>query len=295
MAVDVQRLAESALQEDLGTETISSASDLTTAFLVDPGVTASARIIARQKGVVAGLEVARAVFHCLDPAVEMDAAVADGAEVMPDQLIMHLSGSAAALLTGERTALNFLQRLSGIATVTRAFVDRVAGTGARVTDTRKTTPGLRSLEKRAVLCGGGVSHRTGLYDAVLIKENHAAMVGGVAAAFEKARRVAVASGHGDVRLMVEAETVQEVQLLMAAEVRPHRILLDNMPLEEMREAVRVARDADPTVEVEATGGITLETVRAIAETGVDVISIGALTHSAPALDLSLLFAGSADG
>ena len=171
----------------------------------------------------------------------------------------------------------------------------MAGTGARITDTRKTTPGLRSLEKRAVLCGGGVSHRRGLYDAVLIKENHAAMVGGVAAALEKARRGAAASGHGDVRVMVEAETLQQVQLLMAAQFRPDRILLDNMPLEEMREAVRVARNADPAVEIEATGGIALETVRTIAETGVDVISIGALTHSAPALDLSLLFAGSVDG
>jgi nicotinate-nucleotide pyrophosphorylase (carboxylating) len=248
-------------------------------------------VFSRQAGVIAGTEVARAVFRHLDHRTEVHVVRGDGDQVEPGQDLMRLSGPAVSLVAGERTALNFLQHLSGVATLTRTYVEAVAGTAARITDTRKTTPGLRALEKHAVRCGGGVSHRMGLYDAVLIKENHAAMAGGVVAATRRAREGARQSGQPDLRVMVEAESVEEVRQLVSepADLRPDRILLDNMEMDDLRACVSVARQVAPTVELEATGGVSLDTVRGIAETGVDLISIGALTHSAPALDLSLLF------
>ena len=287
----IEAAVELALQEDLGTCHLSASADLTTAFVVGEAGTAWARILARAPGTVAGVEVAEAAFRRIDARVRMERLSQDGARVEADQDILRLSGPAGAILAAERTALNFLQRLSGVATLTRAFVDAVAGTGARITDTRKTTPGLRRLEKHAVRCGGGVNHRMGLYDAVLIKENHAAAAGGVAAAVEKARRAAGDRGRPEVRVMVEAETADEVRSLVEAPAaaRPDRILLDNMGLDQLRECVALARAAAPDIELEATGNVELATVRSVAETGVDVISIGALTHSAPALDISLLF------
>ena len=191
------------------------------------------------------------------------------------------------LLAGERTALNFLQRLCGVATLTRRYVDAIAGTRARITDTRKTTPGFRLLEKYAVVQGGGVNHRMGLYDALLIKENHAASVGGVDAAIDQARQTAAHQGKTRIPIFVEAETLDEVHSLIPH--APNRIMFDNMPLEQMREGVHLIRQANPEIDIEATGGVTLDNVRQVAETGVDLISIGTLTHSAPALDLSMLF------
>ncbi len=278
----IQALVEQALAEDLNSNTDPIAADLTTARIVPKGALARATIIARQAGVIAGLDLARAVFHHLDPTVAFEAHVAEGDAVATDDLIALLQGPATALLVGERTALNFLQHLSGVATLTHTYVTAIAGTKARITDTRKTTPGLRQHEKRAVTLGGGVNHRFGLYDAVLIKENHAATVGGVGQAVHLARQTGDA-----IPVFVEARNLDEVHAVLPA--RPNRILLDNMPPEIMRQAVDLIRQADSDTTIEATGGITLDNVRQAAETGVDFISIGALTHSAPAMDLSMLF------
>jgi nicotinate-nucleotide pyrophosphorylase (carboxylating) len=196
-------------------------------------------------------------------------------------VLAEISGAAASILAGERVALNFLGRLSGVATLTARYVQAVEATGARILDTRKTTPGLRALEKAAVRAGGGVSHRSGLYDAILVKENHAALAGGVGEATRRA--LEAARGRGDVTVEVECATHAEVEAAVAAGVP--RILLDNMSLDELREAVALVGGR---AELEASGGITLDGVRAVAETGVDYISVGALTHSAPALDVSLL-------
>ena len=281
-------IVEQALREDLGGE-LGISRDLTTAALVNPAESAAATIHSRQKGVVAGLDLARIVFAVLDRQVLCDGGgVEDGSGVTEGETILRLRGPAAAILTGERTTLNFLQHLSGIATLTRAYVEAVAHTPARITDTRKTTPGLRMLEKYAVRCGGGVSHRIGLADAVLIKENHAALTGGVAQAASHVRRSAPSNGSVDV--MVEATGRADVEELLhlPPDTQPDRILLDNMSAAEMTAAVSAIRAHGKSIAVEATGGITLANVRTVAETGVDLISVGALTHSAPALDISLL-------
>lgn len=277
-------IVELALREDLGPE----GSDLTASWIVPAQTQASATILARRPGVLAGLQVAVAVFGRVSSQISCAPRVEDGAALQPGQVLLELAGPARAILTGERTALNFLQRLSGVATLTRSFVEAVAGTSARITDTRKTTPGLRVLEKHAVLLGGGVNHRFGLYDAVLIKENHAAAVGGVGPALRLAHLGAREQGR-QVRLMAEARDLDEVR--SAAAAHPDRILLDNMGLEDLRLCVHFLRREAPQVEIEATGDVNLDNVRQVAETGVDFISIGALTHSAPALNLSLLFAG----
>jgi nicotinate-nucleotide pyrophosphorylase (carboxylating) len=277
-------IVDLALREDLGPEGI----DLTASWVVPAQAQASAAILARRPGVLAGLGAALAVFGRVSPQIRCDAKAEDGAPLAPGQVLLELAGPARAILTAERTALNFLQRLSGVATLTRTFVEAVAGTRARITDTRKTTPGLRALEKHAVLMGGGVNHRLGLYDAVLIKENHAVAAGGVGAALRLARQAAREQGR-QARLMAEARNLDEVRSAAAADL--DRILLDNMGLEELRQAVHFLRREAPHVEIEATGDVNLGNVRQVAETGVDFISIGALTHSAPALNLSLLFAG----
>jgi nicotinate-nucleotide pyrophosphorylase (carboxylating) len=261
-----------ALAEDLG------AGDLTTRAVVPEGARVRARIEQRAPGVVAGLRVARAVFERVDPSLSFEALASDG-EWRDPGVLAELGGAAASVLAGERVALNFLGRLSGVATLTARYVQAVEGTGTRILDTRKTTPGLRELEKEAVRAGGGVSHRSGLYDAILVKENHAALAGGVGAA---ARRALEAAPDG-VPVEVECATLEEVEAALAAGVA--RILLDNMTPEELRGAVAMTAGR---AELEASGGITLDTVRAVAETGVDFISVGALTHSAPALDVSLL-------
>ena len=272
LAEDVQELVDRALAEDLG------AGDATTAAVVPPGARAQARIEQRAEGIVDGLAVAEAVFARIEPALRFRA-VAEPRVWRSGGVAAEVAGPAAAILAGERVALNFLGRLSGIATLTARFVAAVEGTGARILDTRKTTPGLRALEKRAVAAGGGHNHRAGLYDAILVKENHAALAGGVGEAAERALAAAQASG---LAVGIECATLAEVDDALAAGAR--RLLLDNMGLDELRAAVARARGR---AETEASGGVTLANVRAVAETGVDFVSVGALTHSAPALDLSM--------
>ena len=282
------RLVEQALVEDLDTVDISPGADLTSSWILPQGTQSRGRIITRQEGIIAGLEIARAVFQRLDSAIAFSPQLSDGSPVSTASLVVNLQGPAQALLTGERTALNFLQHLSGIATLTGAFVKAIAGTTARITDTRKTTPGLRLLEKYAVRLGGGVNHRFGLYDAVLIKENHASTLGGVGPAVRRAHEAARQHQREEIRILVEACDLDEVRSVL--EAGPDRIMLENMAIETMRQAVQLIRQKDPGIEIEATGGIALDNVLQVARTGVDLISIGALTHSAPALDLSMLFA-----
>ncbi|HKP74344.1 MAG TPA: carboxylating nicotinate-nucleotide diphosphorylase [Longimicrobiaceae bacterium] len=277
LPADASALIDLALAEDVGD------GDFSSLWTVPEERRAKAIIVAKAPGVVAGSEVAHEVFRRVDPSVEITVYAADGHLVWPNgPPVMEITGSARSILTAERTALNFLQRLSGVATVTRRYVDAVAGTRARVIDTRKTTPGMRRLEKRAVLAGGGANHRVGLWDMVMIKDNHIAAAGGITAAVEAVR------ARNDRALRVEVETtgLDEVREALAAGV--DRIMFDNMDPDTMRQAVAlVAAAGEGRSETEASGGITLETIRAFAETGVDFISVGALTHSAPALDLSL--------
>ena len=273
---DELRLIDMALAEDKG------AGDWTTRWIVPARTRAHARIVAKAEGVIAGLGIASAVFMRLDPRVEITSEVAEGGSVREGDLICTIRGPARTILTGERTALNFLQRLSGIATLTHRFVTAVAGTGARILDTRKTTPGWRSLEKAAVKAGGGENHRFGLFDMVLIKENHIAIAGGVAEALKRVRDANAKE------LRVEIEAGNKDELRAALDAGCDMVLLDNMDVQAIRECVRVVKQRAPQVQTEASGNMTLERVRAVAETGVDYISVGALTHSAPALDLSLL-------
>jgi nicotinate-nucleotide pyrophosphorylase (carboxylating) len=255
------------LTEDVGD------GDLTSASVVPEGATLRASLLLKERGVVCGLGVAESVFRELDPDVRFEPLVADGDEARGE--VARAEGNARALLTGERTALNLLGRLSGIATLTRRYVDAVAGTHATILDTRKTTPGLRALEKLAVRCGGGENHRFGLYDGILIKDNHLRVAGGIAAA------VRAASGQG-VPVEVECETLADVREALAAGA--DIVLLDNMTPPDLREAVQLVAGRART---EASGGVTLDTVDAVARTGVDFISIGALTHSARSLDVSM--------
>ncbi len=252
--------------------------DLTTQLTVPQDAQGRGVILAKETGVLAGIEAARLVFHEVDPTLRFTALKADGDRLEPVQAVARIEGRLASILTAERLALNLLQRLSGIATLTRKYVEAVAGTQARILDTRKTTPGLRALEKYAVRVGGGHNHRFGLFDGILIKDNHIAAAGGVRAAVTRARARAP---HG---LRVEVEVTTLAELEEALEAGADVILLDNMDLPTLRQAV--ARAAG-RARLEASGGMTLERVRAVAETGVDFISVGALTHSAKALDLSL--------
>jgi nicotinate-nucleotide pyrophosphorylase (carboxylating) len=268
----VQDLIERALAEDLGS------GDLTTQAVVPTDARAHARIEQKQPGVVAGLAVAQAVFERVDPGLRWTARCAE-AKWREGGPVAEIEGAAASILGAERVALNFLGRLSGIATLTATYVRAVENTGVRILDTRKTTPGLRALEKQAVRAGGGTSHRSGLYDAILVKENHSALAGGVGEAAARAR----AGAPDGVTVEVECATLDEVGAALEAGVP--RILLDNMAPAELRRAVELVAGR---AELEASGGITLDTIRGVAETGVDFISVGALTHSAPALDFSLL-------
>jgi nicotinate-nucleotide pyrophosphorylase (carboxylating) len=264
-----------ALAEDLGR------GDLTSALTVPPEARATGRFVARERLVVAGLEVARAVFEETGGSTRFAPLVRDGEKLESGGALAEVHGAARAILAGERVALNFLMRLSGIATLTRRYVAAVAGTGARITDTRKTAPGLRALEKAAVRAGGGISHRSGLDDGILIKDNHLALAGGVAEAVRRAKKGAPHL------LKVEVEVENREMLREALEAGADAVLLDNMSPEEVREAVELARSLRPDVLVEVSGGVNLETVRRYAEAGPDLISVGALTHSAPAADISL--------
>jgi nicotinate-nucleotide pyrophosphorylase (carboxylating) len=259
-----------ALAEDVGT------GDVTTNSIVPPMAVYKGRIIAKEAGIVAGLDVANAVYLTVDPAVSMESIVEEGARVADRQLLARVSGPVRALLTAERTALNFMGRMSGIATLTRQFVDAVAGTRAVILDTRKTAPGLRALDKLAVVRGGGQNHRAGLYDMILIKDNHIDFAGSLEEAVRKAR---LAAGHLEIE--VEARTLEDVERALAMSVQ--RVLLDNMNVETMRQAVELTAGA---AKLEASGNVSLANVRAVAETGVDFISIGALTHSARVFDVS---------
>lgn len=269
----VRRAVRRALEEDLG-----RAGDITSTATIPAETTAEAAIVARRPGVVAGMALAAEAFAAVDPAIGFGALMTDGDTASAGSVLARVHGPARGILTAERTALNFLGHLSGIASATAAFVEAIKGTGARITCTRKTTPGLRALEKYAVRCGGGSNHRFGLDDAVLIKDNHVAIAGGVAAAVEKARR---SVGHL-VKIEIEVDTLE--QLAEALTASPDAVLLDNMTDDLLREAVRLVAGRATT---EASGGVTIANVRAIAETGVDAISSGWITHSAPALDVAL--------
>ena len=271
---DTRELVARALLEDLGS------GDVTAEAVVPEDASGRATITQKAPGVVFGLEVAREVFRQAR-AGELAAIAAEGEwrEDVPVE-VARAEGSARGLLAAERTALNFLGHLSGVATLTARFVAEVEGSGARILDTRKTTPGLRALEKAAVAAGGGTNHRMGLYDAILIKENHAALAGGVGEAVRRAREV-------QPRLAVEVECRNLDEVRQGAEARANRLLLDNMSPPELREAVAAARGSNGGPELEASGGVTLQNVGEVAATGVDYISVGALTHSAPALDLSM--------
>lgn len=278
---DTRALIDRALAEDVG------AGDVTTEWIIPPEARATGRFMAKEPGVVAGLDVARLVFERIDPQLRFRARVEDGYRVEAGQAFAEAAGPARGILTGERTALNFLRHLSGVATLTARFVEAVEGTGARIADTRKTTPGMRRLEKAAVRAGGGINHRFGLYDMILIKDNHIAAAGGITSAVTRCRerRRTIQPD-----LKIEVETASLAQVEEAARLPVDRIMLDNMTPDEMREAVALVRRLTASgrpIEIEASGAITLDRVRAVAETGVDLISIGALTHSAPALDISL--------
>lgn len=282
-------LVKWALSEDVGT------GDVTSLNAIRSGVGARAAIVAKQPGVVAGLEIAQLTFREVDPELRFKATTRDGDSVAAGVAVAQVSGSAGSILTAERTALNFLQRLSGVATMTRRFVDQVKDTGVTILDTRKTTPGLRFLEKYAVKCGGGENHRFALWDMYLVKDNHIRAAGGLTAAIDRIQRT-----RRDLPLEVEVESLDQLAEALRPEV--DRILIDNRTVEEVRLAIaevdrwfkkqppdqsRMRPGARRWPEVEVSGGITLETVRAFAELGPDYISVGALTHSAPAFNLSL--------
>lgn len=272
-ALMVEDAVRAALLEDWG-----RAGDITAQATLSPEIGARAVIAARRPGRLSGLDLAAAAFRLSDPSIEVERLARDGDRLEPGDVVMRICGPARGMLSAERVALNYLGHLSGVATATAAFADRIAHTKARIVCTRKTTPGLRAFEKYAVRCGGGANHRFGLDDAILIKDNHIAVAGGVRDAIEASRRFA---GHL-VRIEVEVDTLD--QLREALQARPDVVMLDNMPPETLRQAVAIAGGR---VVLEASGGVTLDTVAAIAETGVDLISVGWITHSAPVLDLGL--------
>ena len=271
-SVEINLCIGQALAEDIG------AGDVTTNCIVPADAQIGGQIIAKQNGIISGVDVAAAVFLFLDENMSFRSGVQDGSRVESEAVIGDLFGSARAVLTGERTALNFLGRMSGIATLTRRFVDMVAGTRAKILDTRKTAPGLRAMDKLAVRSGGGHNHRHGLYDMVLIKDNHVDFAGSLAEAVRRVREA-----NSGLEIEVEVRTLAEVAQALDLGVR--RLLLDNMSLDDMSLAVKLNQGR---AELEASGNVTLANVRKIAETGVDYISVGALTHSAKALDLSLV-------
>ncbi len=272
----LRRLAENALLEDQAWD------DITTAALVPPEQRGRAVVVAKAEGVLAGLPMAEAVFHAVDPSLAWRPLAAEGARLMPGQAVAEVEGSLAAILRAERVALNYLTHLSGVATATARLVEAIAGTRCRLRDTRKTTPGLRALEKYAVRVGGGENHRFGLADAVLIKDNHLAALAARGLGIADAVRLACQAAPAGMRVQIEVTDVEQARQALAAGA--HELLLDNMPPAEMRRVVELAKGK---AVLEASGGITLANARQVAETGVDYISVGAITHSAPALDLSL--------
>jgi nicotinate-nucleotide pyrophosphorylase (carboxylating) len=305
-APEVLALVRAALDEDLGVGRAEEAGDLTAQCLVSADATVKARIVAKRELVLAGLPLAERVFRALNHHVKVTARVEEGTVAAAGSPVAAVEGNARAILSAERTALNFLAHLSGIATLTRRFVEAVAGTRARIRDTRKTTPLLREIEKYAVRAGGGSNHRFGLYDAMLVKENHIALAGSVAEAVHRAQ-LAAASAAGlppemtayeafrppdkGTELPVEVEVRNEAELREALAAKADCVLLDNVTPAEAARLVRIAREIHAACLIEVSGGVTLGNVRAYAEAGADFIAIGALTHSAPAADLSLLVEG----
>jgi nicotinate-nucleotide pyrophosphorylase (carboxylating) len=293
----VQRLVQTALEEDVG------AGDATVLATIPAKAIGKARVLTREDLICAGLPMAERVFRSLDPRMQIEQRVEEGALVRKGLVLLHLQGKARAILTGERASLNFLARLCGIATLVHQFVQKIEGTRARIRDTRKTTPGLRLLEKYAVKTGGGTNHRIGLYDAILLKENHIALAGGVKAALDQANAYAALHAKPsaltayeeavppraiDTVLPIQIEVRDQRELREALAAGAESVLLDNMSPAEASECVSLARSLQPECIVEISGGITLENVRAYAETGADFLSSGSLTHSAPAANLSLL-------
>lgn len=303
---EIEKIVRNALAEDIGS------GDASTAATTPPNAVARAHILARQTLVCAGLPLAENVFRTLDPEMEVTPLHADGSFVEPGTKLVQMRGNAAAILTGERTALNFLSHLCGIATYTRRFVEQLAVTKTRIRDTRKTTPGLRILEKYAVKMGGGSNHRFGLYDAILLKENHIALAGGIKAALDKAHTYVApksqpprtASAYdaagldpevvGPPPLTVQIEVRNERELIEALGAGAEAVLLDNMTPERAAECVKIARGIRPDCVIEISGGITLENAHAYAKASADFLSSGMLTHSAPAANLSLLVDGLED-
>ena len=271
-ADQISAIVRRALKEDLGQ------GDVTSMWTLPPGLKGSGTFLCKADGVLAGLEVARQVFGQVSPEIQLTASVSDGQAIAHGDRLATVEGPMAAILTAERTALNLMQRMSGIATMTLCYVNAVAGTRAVILDTRKTVPGLRLLDKWAVRLGGGQNHRMRLDDMVLIKDNHIAAAGGITAAVGRVR------AHNEQGLPIEVEVKTWAELEEAVGLHPERIMLDNMPPDKMRKAVEWV---DGRVPLEASGGITMESLRAVAETGVDYISVGALTHSVTALDISL--------
>jgi nicotinate-nucleotide pyrophosphorylase (carboxylating) len=306
-AKEIAALVQAALDEDLGYGRAARPGDVTSLATVAADATARARMVAKQDLVVAGLPLTERVFRALDPNVKVQAEAQEGASVRAGAVVLRIEGRTRAILAGERVALNFLAHLSGIATLTRQFVDAIAGTTVRIRDTRKTTPRLRALEKYAVRCAGGANHRFGLFDAVLIKENHIAAAGGVGEALRRAQEFvaalepvtahatayesfapdAEAKGAAD-ELQVQIEVRNEAELREALAAGAESVLLDNQTPESARSLIAVARREQAKCVIEISGGVTLANVRAFAEAGPDFIAIGALTHSAPAADFSLL-------
>lgn len=272
----VSRVIEEALMEDLGM------GDVTTDAIVSPDASGKAEVLVKEDGVIAGLDVAVGVFRTLDPDVSVSPLARDGDRILSGTSVLVVDGSLAAILKAERTALNILQRMSGIATMTRRFVDSVTGLKARITDTRKTAPGLRLLDKRAVTLGGGVNHRFGLDDMILIKDNHIAAAGSITAAVRLCM-ARLAGRNSGIRIEVEVTSMEQLRETIALE-GVQRVMFDNIPVPVMTEMVSIVAGK---FETEASGNVRLETVRGIAETGVDFISVGALTHSVKALDISL--------
>jgi nicotinate-nucleotide pyrophosphorylase (carboxylating) len=275
-----RRLVALALEEDLG-----STGDLTSQATIPADLIGRAVVVVRQPGCLAGIQSAEMAFAAVDPTVTFEEAKPDASLLQRGDKLAVIEGPMRSILAGERTALNFLQHLSGIATLTRRYVEAIEGTPCRILDTRKTTPGWRLLAKYAVRCGGGDNHRMGLCDGVLIKDNHLAALAKHPDAITESVRLARQKYGTNVPLEIEIDTLEQLEVALRA--RPDIVLLDNMSLDNLRLAVQRRNEVDPRVLLEASGGVTLDTVRAIAETGVDRISVGALTHSAPALDIAL--------
>jgi nicotinate-nucleotide pyrophosphorylase (carboxylating) len=287
-ASELGRVVTTALDED------HAATDLTTLWTVPAASMAEARIICKQEGTLAGVDFVEEVFRQVDPGVRVQAVAADGDAVRPDDVVAVLQGRARSLITGERTALNLLQRAAGIATRTRALLDQLEGTGILLRDTRKTAPGLRQLDKYAVRCGGGSNHRMGLDDMILLKENHLRAAGGLSAAVRSVREHLASRAAGAARLLIETEvtTLSEVEEGLDCDV--DWLLLDNMSLTDVRRAVALRDERGSSTRLEASGNIDLANISAVSTTGVDAVAVGSVTHSAPALDFSMLIV-SVDG